>query len=296
MTFGKVAVLYGGRSAEREVSLASGQAIATALDSRGVDAQLFDPAERALTELVDIGVSRVWNALHGGEGEDGRVQGALAMLGIPFTGSGVLGSALAMDKQRSKMVLAAQGIPVPDGFVVHADQTPREPDAYPVFVKPVAGGSSLGTTAVTCASAYQDALSEAFRFDREAMVEPQLQGPEMTVGVIGSRALPSIRIEAANAFYDYDAKYASDATRFVCPGSDDSALEAHLTKLALASVKALGCRGWARVDFMLDAQGNPHVLEVNTVPGMTDHSLVPHAAKVAGIDFAQLCLTILESA
>ncbi|MEM8548415.1 MAG: D-alanine--D-alanine ligase [Pseudomonadota bacterium] len=292
--FGRIAVLYGGHSGERDVSLTSGRAVASALQSVGVDAVLFDPAAMPLEDLKAQGFAACWNALHGGAGEDGTVQGALETLGIPYTGSGVLGSALAMDKQRAKAVLAAAGIPVPAGIVLVAgDDLPPLP-SLPVFVKPVASGSSLGNTPVHTQAALPAAVAAALTHDSRALIEPLLSGPEMTVGVVGDLALPAIRIEAGNAFYDYDAKYTSSDTRFQCPGTDDAALAKQLETLALRSFRALDCRGWGRVDFMLDESGEPFVLEVNTVPGMTSHSLVPHAAGVAGWTFADLCVRILE--
>ncbi len=294
--FGKVAVLYGGDSGERAVSLNSGAAVHNALCERGVDALLFDTGERALDELGQLDVERVWNALHGGSGEDGTVRGALAMMGLPCTGSGVLGSALAMDKQRSKQVLAAFGIPVPQGIALQRGTPAPDGLSFPVFVKPASGGSSLGSTPVSEAAGLQAALDAAYAFDDVALVESLLTGDEYTVGVLQDTILPAIRIEVLSEFYDYEAKYVSESTRYVCPALDDGdALAARLATLARDSFSALDCSGWGRVDFMLDAQGNVVVLEVNTVPGMTSHSLVPCAAAAAGIDFATLCWRVLET-
>lgn len=294
--YGKVAVLLGGESGEREVSLESGGAVANALASAGLSVIEFDPAKRAMHELRTDGVKRVWNALHGGAGEDGTIQGALEMLGLPYTGSGVLASALAMDKQRAKAVLAAHGVKTVGGQGLHRGAALPVDLDYPVFVKPANGGSSLGAQRVESASALSEALSSAHALDEVVLVEPLLPGPEYTVGILDGAALPSIRIDSDNAFYDYNAKYESEQTRFTCPGApEDSALGQLLAAQALAAFSALGCQGWGRVDFMLQADDTPVVLEVNTVPGMTTHSLVPHAAAVAGINFEALCLAILDT-
>lgn len=293
--FGKVAVLYGGDSPERAVSLESGAAVCAALQQRGVDAVLFDPSTTALGELLSLGVTRCWNALHGGAGEDGTIVGALRTLGLPHTGSGVLGSALAMDKIRSKQVLAQNDISVPQTLVVDA-KTPLPDIPFPVFVKPSNGGSSIAARPVADASEWLAAYSAAVAAGSDVLVEPLLGGIEYTIAILQGVALPSIRIEVASEFYDYDAKYVSDATRFVCPGiADDVALADRINAMALASFDAIGCTGWGRVDFMLDKHGKPFVLEVNTVPGMTSHSLVPCAAAAAGIDFDTLCWRILET-
>ncbi|MFK8054177.1 MAG: D-alanine--D-alanine ligase [Woeseiaceae bacterium] len=293
--FGKVAVLFGGDSPERPVSLDSGRSVAEALCGLGVDAELFDPAERDLSELSSRSITRCWNALHGGAGEDGRVVGALNMMGLPFTGSGVLGSALAMDKVRSKQVLAHIDIRVPLTLAVN-EQTPTDEIDFPVFVKPANGGSSISARPARDAAEWASAYASAKATGQTVLVEPLLDGPEYTVGILQGKALPAIRIEADAEFYDYDAKYVSDATRFVCPAlADQPDLEAHLAHVALASFDALGCEGWGRVDFMLNHAGEPYVLEVNTVPGMTSHSLVPCAAAATGIDFPTLCWKVLET-
>ncbi|MEO0575384.1 MAG: D-alanine--D-alanine ligase [Pseudomonadota bacterium] len=295
--FGKVAVLGGGVSGEREVSLASSSAICAALQSEGVNAQFVDPSDTPLTELGALGFDVVFNALHGGAGEDGTVQGALTTLGLPFTGSGVLGSALAMDKVRSKAVLRDAGIDVPRG--VHVSRGDPRPTGltFPVFVKPASGGSSLGSMPVDKVDGLQTALDAALQFDDVVLVETQLMGAEYTIGIVDGEALPVIHIEAANTFYDYNAKYESEQTRFTCPALiDDAAFADRLAAMALTSFDALGCAGWGRVDFMCDADGKPYVLEVNTVPGMTDHSLVPCAGAAAGISFPKLCMRILALA
>ena len=294
--FGRVAVLYGGNSPERSVSLDSGGEVHAALVSKGVDAHLFDPSERPLAELAGGGFDRAWNALHGGAGEDGRIQGALSMLGVPYTGSGVLGSAIAMDKVRSKRLLAASGVAVPTSLVLQRGEPIPGALTFPLFVKPVSGGSSLGSAPVHAADALPEALEAAWAQDETALIEPLLPGPEYTIGILHGRALPSIRIEAAGHFYDFEAKYVDEATRFDCPAlPDGDPLAAALATAAVTSFEALGCTGWGRVDLMLDANGAPQVLEVNTVPGMTSHSLVPCAARAAGIDFAELCWQVLET-
>lgn len=294
--FGKVAVLYGGDSDERDVSLQSGAGVCRALQSLGIDADLFDPSARPLQDLLALKVACAFNALHGGSGEDGTLQGALAMLGVPVTGSGVLGSALAMDKVRSKIVLAAAGVPVPRSRTVAPGATLPDALELPVFIKPANGGSSIAATPVYERAGLAPAVARVHELHAVALIEPLLTGPEYTVAVLGEATLPSIRIESDNAFYDYDAKYVSEDTRFICPAlADDDPLAATLAELALTSFNALACSGWGRVDFMLDAGGAPFVLEVNTVPGMTSHSLVPRAAAAAGIDYPELCRRVLAT-
>ncbi|MEM7611896.1 MAG: D-alanine--D-alanine ligase [Pseudomonadota bacterium] len=294
--FGKVAVLYGGESGERPVSLNSGRAVHAALCTRGVDAHLFDTAEQAITMLPERGFARVWNALHGGAGENGTVQGALNMLGMPFTGSGVLGSALSMDKARSKSLLAAAGVSVAGGEVIGIGSGVLPTLPMPVFVKPVSGGSSLGAQPVLRAADLADAVSTVHALGDAALVEPLLTGPEYTIGILQGDALPAIRIDVDSEFYDYDAKYVSDATRYVCPALEaNDPLAVRMAQAALRAFDVLGCEGWGRVDFMLDGDGIPLAMEVNTVPGMTDHSLVPCAAAAAGIDFERLCWRVLET-
>jgi D-alanine-D-alanine ligase len=299
--FGKVAVMFGGTSAERAVSLNSGAAVLAALQSRGVDAHAFDPAERPLADLRTEGFSRVFIALHGRGGEDGTLQGALTLMNLPYTGSGVLASALAMDKWRSKLVWQALGLPIPDYAMLTADSDFTAVAAQlglPLFVKPAREGSSIGIVKVKSAAELPAAYQEAARHDSLVLAERAMTGGEFTVTILGSdadaRALPSIRIVPATEFYDYEAKYARDDTRYLCPSGLSDAAEAQMRQLAVRGYQALGCRGWARVDFLLDAEGAPYLLEANTAPGMTSHSLAPMAARVDGMEFADLCVRILE--
>ena len=299
--FGKVAVMFGGTSAEREVSLKSGAAVLAALQSRGVDAHAFDPAARPLAALQSEGFARVFIALHGRGGEDGTLQGALTLMKMPFTGSGVLASALAMDKWRSKLVWQALGLPIPDFALLTADSdfnAVAEHLGLPLFVKPAREGSSIGIVKVKTVADLPAAYAEAAKHDNLVLVERAMNGGEFTVTILGTgaeaRALPSIRIVPTTEFYDYDAKYFRDDTRYLCPSGLDDAQEARMRELALRGYQALGCRGWARVDFLLDAAGEPYLLEANTAPGMTSHSLAPMAARIDGLEFADLCVRILE--
>ena len=296
--FGRVAVLYGGKSAEREVSLDTGKAVLGALLARGVDAVGWDPAEHALSDLAAAGFDRIWIALHGPGGEDGAIQGALQWLGLPYTGSGVMASALAMDKVRSKRIFDAAGIPTPDYAIVrnrsHAVLA-AEDFGFPLILKPAGQGSSVGMTKVFDPEDLNAAVDLALSFDDVALVERCIVGDEYTVAVLHGEALPSIRIETPRVFYDYRAKYESDRTRYHCPGTGHEDIEQLYASLALAAFGELGCSGWGRVDFMAGSDGQPLVLEVNTVPGMTSHSLVPMAAKTSGIDFEELCWRILET-
>lgn len=296
--FGRVAVMLGGSSAERAVSLDTGAAVLAALQSRGVDAQSWDPAERGIAEFAGAGFDRVWIALHGPGGEDGAIQGVLQWLDIPYTGSRVAASALAMDKVRSKHLFRACGIPTPDYAVVRhfADAVLAAEDfGYPLILKPAAQGSSVGMTKVFESGELAESVEFALDFDGVALAERCIIGDEFTVGVLQGRALPTIRIETPRVFYDYRAKYESDRTLYHCPGTNDAKVETLYAELALAAFNELGCSGWGRVDFMTGDDGQPQVLEVNTVPGMTSHSLVPMAAREAGIDFAELCWRILET-
>ena len=296
--FGRVAVMMGGDSAERAVSLDTGAAVLGALRRRGVDAESWDPAERSMAEFAASGFARVWIALHGPGGEDGALQGALQWLGVPYTGSGVMASALAMDKIRSKHLFEACGIPTPDYAVVRhqADAVlAAEALGFPLILKPSAQGSSVGMTKVFDPDELAGAVDLALGFGAAALAETCIVGNEFTVGVLQGQALPSIRIRTPRVFYDYRAKYESDRTEYFCPGTDDAEAEALYADLAMAAFDELGCTGWGRVDFMTGADGHPLVLEVNTVPGMTSHSLVPMAAKQAGIDFEELCWRILET-
>ena len=296
--FGRVAVMLGGYSSEREVSLKTGAAVLKALQDRGVDAHPWDPAAHSLSEFAAAGFERVWIALHGPGGEDGALQGALEWLDTPYTGSGVMASAIAMDKVRSKRLFEAAGIPTPDYAVIRhsADAVMAvEELGFPLILKPAGEGSSVGMSKVFDAADLSAAVNLALRYGGIALAERCIVGTEMTVAVLQGVALPSIRIETPRAFYDYRAKYESDQTQYFSPGTDDAALENRYAELALAAFGELGCSGWGRVDLMTGADNEPKVLEVNTVPGMTSHSLVPMAAKQAGIDFAELCWRILET-
>jgi len=294
--FGRVAVLMGGRSAEREISLKSGRAVHAALLQRGVDAHAVDAGEDVWRQLGQ-GFDRVFIVLHGRGGEDGVIQGALETLGLPYTGSGVLGSALGMDKLRSKWLWQALGLAVPEFIVIDDESRPDELIArlgLPLMIKPSREGSSLGVSKVTDAAQLPAALAAARELDDCVIAERFIQGGEYTCAVLGHEALPMIRIETPRAFYDYQAKYFAADTRYICPCGLDQAQEAALQRLALKAFESLGCHGWGRVDFMVDEAGRPWLIEVNTVPGMTDHSLVPMAARQAGLAFDELVWRILE--
>jgi len=296
---GKVGVLLGGKSAEREISLKSGALVLAALRSHGVDAHAFDPAERGIEDLLDARYDRVFIVLHGRFGEDGTVQGVLEWLGIPYTGSGVLASALAMDKLRTKLVWQALGLPTPSYEILPADADlggVARRLGLPIMVKPVNEGSSLGMSKVREAGALEEAYALAVNYDRAVMAEKFIEGTELTVGILGDAALPIIKLETPRDFYDYEAKYFADDTRYILPCGLPPARERELQALSREAFAALGCRGWGRVDLMLDADGAPYLLEVNTAPGMTDHSLVPMAARAVGLSYADLCLRILEAA
>jgi D-alanine-D-alanine ligase len=296
--FGRVAVMLGGRSSEREVSLRSGRAVLEALARRDIDAQAWDPAERGLAELAAAGFDRVWNALHGPGGEDGSIQGALDWLDIPYTGSGVMASALAMDKLRSKKLFEAAGIPTPRYRIIRSlvdARSAAEDLGYPLVFKPMRQGSSIGMSKVFEPSELQPGLELALSYDDVALAEQCIVGSEITVAVLQGMALPSVRIETPRVFYDYRAKYESDNTEYHCPGSDDADTEAGYASLALRAFDELGCTGWGRVDFMHATGELPQVLEVNTVPGMTAQSLVPRSAAAAGIGFEELCWRVLET-
>jgi D-alanine-D-alanine ligase len=296
--FGKVAVLQGGSSSERDISLLSGAAVLAALRARGVDAHAFDPAERPLTDLLHEKYSRVWIALHGPGGEDGTVQGALECLGIPYTGSGVQGSAVCMDKLRTKRLVAAVGIATADSLELHGAQDFELAIAelgLPLIVKPATQGSSVGMSKVDTAAQLPAAYAAAAATDTSVFAEPWITGSEYTVGILQGETLPSIRIETPNTFYDYEAKYLRNDTRYHCPSGLSPEAEKHLAALARGAFAAAGAWGWGRVDFMTDASGRPLLLEINTVPGMTDHSLVPMAARSAGIDFETLVWRVLET-
>lgn len=297
--FGKVAVLLGGDSSEREVSLISGHAVLAALLSRGVDAHAFDPHERPVQSLVSDGFSRAWIALHGPGGEDGLIQGALEWLGVPYTGSGVLASALTMDKLKTKRVVVGAGYVAPE-YAVLTDLADL-PGALasiglPLMVKPASQGSSVGITKVKSAGEFEQAFVEARAVDPIVFAERFISGDEFTVGILQDQALPSIRIVPATEFYDYQAKYLRNDTQYHCPSGLDDTAEALLRAAALAAFRVTDCEGWGRVDFMRDnANDQFYFIEINTTPGMTSHSLVPMAAGQAGVDFPELCWRVLET-
>ena len=297
--FGKVAVLMGGPSAEREVSLKSGNAVLAALKRQGVDAHGIDADKSTLRELEEGNFDRAFIALHGRWGEDGVIQGALEVLGIPYTGSGVLGSALAMDKLRSKYLWSASGVPTPEYVVLESAANLDKVAAtlgLPVFVKPVREGSSLGISKVKTAKELKTAREMAAKYDDKVFAERFVEGAELTCTILGDRELPLIKIETDREFYDYEAKYILDSTRYICPCGLPGDQEREIQDLARRAFDVLGCSGWGRVDFILDEAGHSYALEVNTVPGMTDHSLVPKSAKQAGMDFDELVMRILETA
>lgn len=298
--FGKVAVLMGGRSGEREVSLKSGGAVLSALQAQGIDAEAFDPRDKPLHDLEVF--DRVFINLHGRYGEDGCIQGALEMLQIPYTGSGVMASAIGMDKWRTKLLWRATNVVTPDFELVTATSDFAAIEAklgLPLFVKPANEGSSLGISKVKDAGGLKAAYELAAESDPLVIAEKFVGGGEYTVGVIddgdaGFRALPIIRIVPKNEFYDFEAKYLRDDTEYLCPCGLSAEKEAQIQQEALLAFRAVGCKGWGRVDFLMDEAGNHYFLEVNTSPGMTDHSLVPMAAKAAGISFEELVIRILD--
>ncbi|MCB2021709.1 MAG: D-alanine--D-alanine ligase [Rhizobacter sp.] len=306
---GKVAVLMGGTSAEREISLLSGNGVLAALRSQGVDVHAFDPAERELAELKRDGFARCFIALHGRHGEDGTVQGALELLGIPYTGSGVMASAIAMDKVMTKRVWSAEGLPTPRYVALardaQADRTRVRgvPDelGLPLIVKPPHEGSSIGVTKVMGYSQMADAVTLAARYDAEVLCEEFIEGDEVTCPVLGSGesavALPVIRIVAPDGAYDYQNKYFTDVVKYVVPSGLPEAEEREIQRIVLQAYRTLGCRGWGRADLMVRASDRkPLLLEMNTSPGMTGHSLVPMSARAAGISYEQLCLRLLQDA
>ncbi|XOV81065.1 MAG: D-alanine--D-alanine ligase [Aestuariibacter sp.] len=297
-----IVVLYGGDSAEREVSLRSGKAVLEALQNLGLNATGFDPAERSVTELASMNVAKVLIMLHGRGGEDGAIQGALQTMGLAYTGSDVLGSALAMDKIRSKQIFESLQLPTADYRVIHRDDF-RDIDAAAVMtelggtvmVKPSLEGSSIGMTKVLSASELGDALVNAFKYDDSILIERFVEGQEFTVSIVANKVLPSIRMQTPRTFYDYQAKYQSDTTEYFCPSGLSDTEEQELGKLSLSAFQAVGASGWGRVDLMRDEDGHFYLLEVNTVPGMTEKSLVPMAAKQAGMRFEDLVRAILET-
>jgi D-alanine-D-alanine ligase len=298
-SFGKVAVLMGGRSAEREVSLKSGGAVLAALLKSGVDAHAFDPAQHDLHKLLDERFQRVFIALHGRYGEDGTIQGALELMGLAYTGSGVMASAIAMDKWRTKLVWQAAGLPVPEYEALTA---PCDWNALadhldmPLFIKPANEGSSIGISKVKSVDELPAAYAAAAKHDKVVIAESAVSGGEYTVAILNGRALPVIKIEPANEFYDYEAKYLRNDTRYLCPSGLNETDETHMKHLAQLAFSLIGGQGWGRVDFLRDEFGKAYLLEINTSPGMTDHSLVPMAARQAGISMEKLVLEILEGA
>lgn len=293
---GKVAVLLGGRSAEREISLQSGQAVLDALCRSGVDAHPFDPAEHALENLLHQGFNRAFIALHGRFGEDGTIQGALELMGLPYTGSGVMASALAMDKWRTKLVWRAVGIQSPRYVLLQADsdfEEIAETLGLPLIVKPAREGSTIGLSKVHCSQDLAKAYQLAAQHDALVLAEEFIAGKELTVAILGETPLPIVKIEIAGELYDYEAKYLSDDTRYFCPSGLSDELEAAIQAQALRAYRVLGCEGWGRIDLILDQRGQFYFLEANTSPGMTSHSLVPMAAKTAGISFEDLIMKIL---
>ncbi|MDS4032006.1 MAG: D-alanine--D-alanine ligase [Candidatus Contendobacter sp.] len=296
--FGRVAVLMGGWSAERAVSLVSGQAVLRALQTCGVEARGIDVDRSILQVLADGGFDRAFIVLHGRGGEDGVIQGALDLLGLPYTGSGVLASALGMDKLRTKQVWVGAGLPTPPWRLVESPAELAEAAAalgLPLAVKPAREGSSIGVSRVDDPSQFQAAWARAVACDSPVLVEPWISGQEYTGGLLRDEALPLIQLETPRAFYDYEAKYHADDTRYLCPCGLPEAREAELRELVRQAFAAVDGYGWGRVDLLVDAQDRPWLLEVNTVPGMTDHSLVPMAARVAGLDFEALVWRILET-
>jgi D-alanine-D-alanine ligase len=308
MSLGKVAVLMGGSSAEREVSLMSGSGVLKALQAKGVDAHAFDPAQRELVDLKHEGFSRAFIALHGRHGEDGTVQGALELLGIPYTGSGVMASAIAMDKVMTKRIFVAEDLPTPRWQWLSPDHQSRDdvihvPDALglPLIVKPPREGSSIGISKVQGYSQMQDAVKLAAQYDADVLCEEFIEGIEVTCAVLGdgaaARALPVIRIEAPDGNYDFQHKYFSEDTGYRCPSGLPADEEAEVQRLTLAAYRVLGCRGWGRADLMIrSSDRQPFLLEMNTSPGMTGHSLVPMAARAAGLSYEDLCLALVECA
>ncbi|KIO49358.1 D-alanine--D-alanine ligase [Nitrosospira sp. NpAV] len=297
--FGKVAVLLGGRSAEREISLKSGRAVLDALRRRGVNAHPFDPSEQHMEALLQQGFDRAHIALHGRYGEDGTVQGALELMGLPYTGSGVMASALAMDKWRTKLLWQAAGISTPRHILLNAQSdfdAVAEALGLPLIVKPSREGSTIGLSKVMAAIDLPAAYELAAKHDTMVLAEQFIEGVELTVGILGEIPLPLVRIETASGLYDYQAKYISDDTRYFCPSGLSAMEEQAIQAQALQAHRTLGCEGWGRVDVILDKSGRPYFLETNTSPGMTDHSLVPMAAKAVGISFDDLVLRILELA
>lgn len=299
----KVAVLFGGTSAEREVSLNSGKAVLAGLLAAGIDAHPLDPQNYPVIKLKEDGFTKVFISLHGRGGEDGTLQGVLEFLNLPYTGSGVMASALTMDKFRTKLIWQSLNLPV-SPFVAVAKNNQAQINVaeiihqlgLPLIVKPSSEGSSVGMSKVNTSDELMPAIEMAFEHDEMVLVEKWLSGPEYTVAILGDKVLPSIRIQPAATFYDYEAKYLSDDTQYFCPSGLTEEREQEMAALALSAYQAVGCRGWGRVDVMMDGNGNMYLLEANTSPGMTSHSLVPMAARQYGLSFSQLVVKILELA
>ncbi|MDB5814473.1 MAG: D-alanine--D-alanine ligase [Rhodocyclales bacterium] len=297
--FGKVAVLMGGQSAEREISLLSGNAVLKALQNAGVDAHAFDPAEHSIWELKAQGFARAFIALHGRFGEDGTLQGALEALGVPYTGSGVMASALCMDKWRTKLVWLAAGVPTPRYRMLTPGvdfSSVIDELGLPLIIKPAREGSSIGVSKVSAAAEFGPAFDAAYKLDSLVIAEEFVTGAEMTAAVLGDTALPLVRIEPTQGEYDYQNKYFTDSVRYHCPAGIDPVLEQTIQDDALRAFNVLGCKGWARADVMVREDGTYAFLEMNTAPGMTGHSLVPMAARAAGLSFEELCVNILAGA
>lgn len=296
--YGRVAVVMGGRSSERQVSLWSGQAVVNALKRQGVAAEAVDGLDELLARLARGDFDRVFNILHGKDGEDGVLQGALDAHRVPYTGSGVLGASLSMDKWRAKQVFAGLGLPTPAHRLwrpgVHSGDM-IDALGLPLIVKPVAEGSTFGVSRVYQAEQLADAVARAAEFGQKALIEQLIEGPEYTVAILDGMALPAIEIRPRSGFYDFHGKYLADDTEYLCPAPLPPARAAELAELSLRAFDALGCAGWGRVDVMANAQGSFQLLEVNTAPGMTDHSLVPKAAAAIGLDFDALVLRILDA-
>lgn len=296
--YGKVAVVMGGRSSEREISLMSGTAVLEGLRNKGIDVIGIDAGPDLLEVLRREKVDRVFIALHGRDGEDGKLQGALEWMGLPYTGSGVLASALAMDKARCKMLWQQLGISTPPFIKLTPEVGPQAvlDQLGPCFIKPVNEGSSIGVGSATNVEEFREIWDRAKQYDLDVMAERWIEGREYTVTILDDQVLPIIELRSANAFYDYQAKYFSDDTRYLCPCDLDEEATHELQDLALRAYRAVGCKGWGRVDAMRDGQGRFWLLEVNTVPGMTSHSLVPMSARAAGMSYAELCVAILSTA
>jgi D-alanine-D-alanine ligase len=293
--FGRVAVLMGGWAAEREVSLVSGQAVLDGLVRRGVNAHGIDVGRDVLTILAAGGYDRVFNVLHGRGGEDGVIQGALEILGLPYTGSGVMGSSIGMDKYRTKLLFQSLGLPTPGFALIRTedDLAAAGELGFPLMVKPALEGSSIGMSRADDPEQLRSAWHMAAEYDSHVMAECWVSGAEYTAAVLGDQALPLIKLETPHAFYDYEAKYVSDDTRYLIPCGLDPDMEERLQAMSLRAFDAIGASGWGRVDILMDEQQNPWLIEVNTVPGMTSHSLVPMAANAVGIDFDELVWRIL---